>query len=236
MLFNKKKRLKLLMALMLCAALSSKAQRNLPSYDYKLLHYGFTVGFSSTNFKLNHDPSFFANDSLASIICKPQAGFNLGVLADLHLGDHFDIRFIPSLHFAQRNIEFTFIHHAGDTLKSVAKIESTYGEFPLVFKYKSDRIKNTRFYVVGGFIYSFDFTSNKSVSRKPGDAFVAVVPSNIGYQIGLGFDFYFPYFKFSPELKLTNGINNVLVKDGSLYSNTISGLFSKILQFNFYIE
>ncbi|MDZ4757043.1 MAG: porin family protein [Bacteroidota bacterium] len=233
MLFNKKKRLKLLMSLMLCAALSSKAQRNLPSYDYKLLHYGFTVGFSSTNFKLNHDASFFPNDTLASVICKPQAGFNLGVLGDLHLGNHFDIRLIPSLHFAQRNIEFVF---RKDSLLSVAKIESTYGELPLIFKYKSDRIKNTRFYVVAGLIYSFDFTSNKTVARKPGDAFVAVGTNNLGYQIGMGFDFYFPYFKFSPEIKLTNGINNVLVRDGSVYSSSISGLFSKILQFNFYIE
>ncbi len=232
MLFNKTKRLKLLIALMLCAALNSKAQQNLPSYDYKLLHYGFTVGFSSTNFKLNHDPAFFANQQVASVICKPQAGFTLGVLGDLHLGDHFDIRLIPSLHFAQRNIEFTF----RDSSIAVAKIESTYGEIPLVFKYKSDRIKNTRFYVLGGFVYAFDFTSNKTVARKPSEAFVAVGTNNLGYQIGLGFDFYFPYFKFSPEIKLTNGINNVLVRDGSIYSNNISALFSKILQFNIYIE
>ncbi len=223
--------------MMLCVALHSKAQRNLPSYDYKLLHYGFTVGFSSTNFKINHDDKYFwHNDTLASVICKPQAGFNLGVLADLHLGDHFDIRLIPSLHFAQRNIEYTFHTSPVDSIMAVAKIESTYGEIPLIFKYKSDRIKNTRFYVVGGLVYSFDFTSNKAVARKPGEAFVAVGTNNFGYQLGMGFDFYFPYFKFSPEIKLTNGINNVLVKDGSLYSNAISGLFSKILQFNFYIE
>jgi hypothetical protein len=198
----------------------------------KKTHYGFTVGFSSTNFKLNRNENFYKNDSLQSIYVKPFAGFNLGVLANFHFGEFIDLRLIPSISFAQRNIEYTFKDSSG----SVAKIESAYLELPVVFKIKSVRHRNVRFYIVGGFIYSYDLSSNKGADRKPNEAFVAVNSQNIGYQIGCGFDLYFPYFKFSPELKLTNGLNNVLVKDGSLYTNTIDGLFSKILQVNFYFE
>lgn len=208
------------------------AQKNLPQYDSKKIHYGFTVGFGQTNFKLNRNAAYYKNDSLQSIYVKPFAGFNLGVLANLHIGDMMDLRAIPSISFAQRNIEFTFKDSSG----AVAKIESAYLELPIIFKLKSIRHRNIRFYVIGGFVYSFDLSSNKGADRKPNEAFVAVNSQNFGYQIGFGFDLYFPYFKLSPELKLTNGINNVLVKDGSLYTSTIDGLFSKIIQLNFYFE
>ncbi|MBI3234197.1 MAG: PorT family protein, partial [Bacteroidetes bacterium] len=211
--------------LLVVTSLKVQSQNNLPQYDQKKIHYGFTVGFGQTNFKLNRNDNFYLNDTLSSIYCKPFAGFNLGVLANFHFGEFIDLRVIPSISFAQRNIEYTF----RDSSLSVAKIESAYLELPVVFKIKSVRHRNIRFYVVAGFIYSYDLQSNKTADRKANEAFVAVNSQNFGYQIGCGLDLYFPYFKFSPELKLTNGFNNVLVKDNSLYTSTIDGLFSKII-------
>lgn len=218
--------------IILFSCFAAQAQKNLPLYDNKKVHYGFTVGFGQTNFKLNRNEAFYRNDTLQSVYVRPFAGFNLGVLANLHLGDYMDLRFIPGISFAQRNIEYTFKDSSG----AIAKIESAYLEFPVIFKIKSERHRNWRFYVIGGFNFSYDLSSNKNADRKPNEAFVAVNPSNMGYQVGCGLDLYFPYFKFSPELKLTNGFNNVLVKDGSVYTSTIDGLFSKILQLNFYFE
>jgi hypothetical protein len=209
-----------------------RAQENLPTYDLRTWHFGFNVGVSSTNYKLNRSQAFWKNDTMKSVYSNAFPGFTLGVLANLHLGNHFDLRMLPNIAFGQRNISYEF----KDSTQAVAKIENAYLELPVVMKFKSTRHRNVRFYVLTGIVYGYDLSSNKSADRKPGEAFIAVQPHNLGYQIGCGFDLYFPYFKFSPEIKLTNGINNVLVRDGSLYSSMIEGLFSKVISFNFYFE
>lgn len=222
----------LIIAALLLTGKSALAQKNLPMYDYKKIHYGFTVGAGSTHFRARMSPDFLLNDSLRSAIISPQAGFNLGVLMDIRLSDHLNFRMIPSLSFAQRNITYDFVN----TKRSVAKIESTYLEFPFVLKLKSDRHRNWRFYVLSGLMFGYDLASNKTAVRKPNEAFLSVNPVNLSYQMGLGFDIYFSYFKFSPELKITNGINNVLTKDNTIYSSAFQSLFSRIVQFNLYFE
>ena len=219
-------------SLLLALASKGMAQGNLPMYDTRTWHFGFTLGFGQTNFKLNRSDAFWKSDSISSVICKPRAGFNLGVLANLHLHDQLDLRFLPSISFAQRDIRFDF----RDSSYAVAKIESAYLDFPLVMKYKTIRHRNIRFYVLAGVQFSYDLQSNKGADVKPNSAYLAVNPVNFGYQIGCGLDLYFPYFKFSPELKLTNGFNNALVRDNSVYSSAIESLFSKIVQLNFYFE
>ena len=46
----------------------------------------------------------------------------------------------------------------------------------------------------------------------------------------------FEYFKFSPEIKMYRGFNNLIVKDGSIYSSAIDKLNSKIFLVSFNFE
>lgn len=212
--------------------LPTLGQKNLPMYDFKKIHYGFTIGAGSTHFRSRLADDFLKNDSLRSAIITPQAGFNLGVLMDVRLNEYLNFRLIPTLSFAQRNITYDFRNGR----RSVAKIESTYLELPFVLKMKTDRHRNWRFYVLTGGQFGYDLASNKSAVRKPNEAFVSVNPVNLCYQLGLGFDIYFSYFKFSPELKITHGINNVLTQDNTVYSQAFASLFSRIVTFNLYFE
>lgn len=212
-------------------AVLAKAQMNNPMYDHKRIHYGFTLAGGETNFKINRAANFYRIDTLKGIDVQPFAGFTLGVLANVRLGEFFDFRVIPSISFAQRNFIYTF-----NNGPSTAKIESAYLELPLLIKYKSERHKNWRFYVIGGALYSYDLASNKDAERKPDEAFLAVSNHNFGYQMGFGWDLYYPYFKFTPEVKLTNGVNNLLVKDGQVYSEALNSVFSRILNFHIYFE
>src|SRR6185436_6914587 len=105
---------------------------------------------------------------------------------------HFDLRFIPSLAFASRNLRYFFIYNdttRGEVLKS---IESNYLELPVCLKFKSKRIRNYRVYVLAGVKYTIDMISQASVEAKDKE-FVKLRKFDYGYEIGLGFDFYMPY-------------------------------------------
>ena len=43
-------------------------------------------------------------------------------------------------------------------------------------------------------------------------------------EIGFGIDFYLEYFKFSPQIKLSHGILNVLNKENTIYTKSFNQL------------
>lgn len=209
--------------------------KNLPKYDYQKIHFGFTLGLNFSDLKIDKVPDFNYRDSIYVIEAEPVTGLNLGIIVNLRIGNYFDLRFIPALSFAQRNVNYNITYR--DTSRGVVikNIESNYLEFPFDLKFKSDRIRNYRVYVLAGFKYSIDMISQASVEAKDKE-FVKLKRYDYGYEIGLGFDFYMPYFKFSPEIKMYHGLNNLLVQDGRTYTRPIDALFSKIFVLSFTFE
>jgi hypothetical protein len=203
---------------------------NLERFDDKWVHFGFSLGVNSADFRVDADRS--ANDSLKILESDPQLGFNLGIVADLHLGTFFNLRFIPTLSFCQRNLNYTYSTPGNERPTVYAKpVESTYLDFPLNLKFRSARAGNFAAYVVGGFMYSYDLTSQedvRNVSSNLDDLVVAVNRHTYSYQVGVGLDFFLQYFKFSPEFKLSMGINNNHIQDGSHFSAPINYLKSRI--------
>ena len=51
--------------------------------------------------------------------------------------------------------------------------------------------------------------------------------TNYSIDIGFGIDVYFAYFKFSPEIKYSYGIVNVLENQDNEYSNLINELSTR---------
>ena len=92
------------------------------------------------------------------------------------------------------------------------RLESSFLEFPLLLKLKGDRLNNVRPYVIGGFNYRYDLAAKKDFDdEKP--VYIRIKRSDLYYELGAGLDFYLPYFKLSVELKMSNGMRDVLVKD-----------------------
>ena len=54
-------------------------------------------------------------------------------------------------------------------------------------------------------------------------------------EIGFGMDFYLEFFKFSPQIKISAGILNLLDKDQSVYTRSIKKLYTNgwMLSFTF---
>jgi len=208
---------------------------NLPKYDKQRIHFGFTLGLNSSNFRVNKVGNFNSLDSIYSVEPKGVMGLNLGIVSNLRLGEHWDLRFIPALSFVQRNLEYNFFYsgNSGDVV--IKSIESTYLEFPVDIKFKSVRINNYRVYVLAGGRYAIDMVSQAKVLNKDKDI-VKLEKRDYGYEIGFGFDFYMSYFKFSPEIKMFNGLNNLLVKENTPYASPLTGLKSKVFLISFTFE
>ncbi|MDQ3193013.1 MAG: PorT family protein, partial [Bacteroidota bacterium] len=146
----------LLTFILLISSQYSYAQKkkieNLPKFDQKRLHFGFTIGINSSDFAVDRVPDFQNFDSLKIVESQSMPGFNLGIIADYHITPVFNLRFIPALSFAQRNLEYTYSGSGNGTFTRIVKpIESTFLDFPLNFKYRSTRLNNFAAYVVGGF-------------------------------------------------------------------------------------
>ena len=199
---------------------------NLPKYDQQVIHFGFALGINSSRFVIDRVGDFKIRDTIYNVESDPVSGFNLGILSNLRIGNYFDLRFIPTLSFCQRNLNYNFIYN--DTTKAFVPIsvESTYLEFPINLKFKSKRIDNYRIYVLAGWKYQFDMVSQAKVKKSDKDI-IKLNKNDYGYEIGLGFDFYLTYFKFSPEIKMYTGLSNLLVKENTPISSPIDALNAK---------
>jgi hypothetical protein len=228
----------LLVLLLFSVAENALAQRkkvqNLPNYDRQRIHFGFLLGFNKTDFKIQRIPEFNMLDTLYTVESAPQSGFNLGIIVNLKLSENFDLRFVPDLAFSQRNLEYEFVTPT-KKYKIVKEVESTFLEFPFDLKFKSNRVNNYRVYVVAGVKYAIDMVSQAKVENKD-KQFVKLEKQDYGYQIGIGFDFYLERFKFSPELKMYNGLRNLLVDDPAIYSTSLESLYSKMFVFSLTFE
>ena len=222
----------LIVLLLLFAVTSSHAQRrkvlNLPKYDRTRVHFGFVLGLNVSKFRLDPVEDLRIVDTVYSIVPKGTSGLNLGIVSNLKLGEHWDFRFIPALAFTQRNLEYSMIYtdpkYAEETI--VKQVESTYLEFPFLLKFKSARIDNYRVYVLAGWKFAIDMVSQAKVLAKDKEI-IKLNKNDNGYEIGVGFDFYMTYFKFSPEIKMYNGVRNLLVQDQRRFSAPINSLYSK---------
>jgi hypothetical protein len=217
---------------------SSYAQReeNLPEHDNKTYYFGITLSGNTSSFHLLHHPAFLATDSVSVVSPVSKGGFGLGLLGSLRLVPHLEARFNPHLIFATRAINYTLKYpRVGEQPQQEKLVESIYMSFPVQLKFSSDRISNFRVYVLGGGKFEYDLASNSQ--RRRAEDLVKLVKGALGYEAGFGFNFYFPSFIFSPEIKISNTFRNVHSRDANLiYSNVIDRIQARMIVFSIHLE
>lgn len=221
----------LIALLLFLFASASHAQRNNPYYDDKPLHFGFHVGMNYSTFHMRLDQRrLMANDSLHYIDPGWGPGFQLGVIGDARLSEHATLRFTPTLMFSQRNVQYSFENPLNDIRRAVQVANI---DLPLAIKWRSSRINNYRVYLISGVKYTIDMASQERVVEDVQR--LKVRRHDVAYEVGLGFDFYLPFFKFSPEIRFAQGLRNILVPETHVYSNPIDALRARtiIVTFNF---
>lgn len=210
---------------------------NLPRYDQKKFHFGFTLGFNSMDFRVTPvEKSKLVSDSVMLLEPVPQPGFNIGIVSSMKLYEYLDLRFVPTLSFGERRLKYKLRFNDSTIVSDVKAVESTYIDFPIFLKYKSKRLNNTRAYVTLGARYSLDLASQSKKDNSSEEIQIKLKPHDASVELGVGFDFYLTYFKFGMELKMAYGMLNLLKEENNLYSKGVDRLNSKMFWFTFTFE
>ncbi len=211
--------------------------KNLPNFDYRQYHFGFILSTNQSNFVIDYKPDFANNDSLIYIENNSVPGFNLGIVATYKLIPNIRVRFVPTLSFQDRKLNYHFLQ-PDSTVKQIEKvIESTYVEFPAYLKLRTNRIGNMAAYVLGGAKLMIDMSSKKDVeSKNERDLIPKVKRYQTGAELGGGFDFFLPYFKFGIEMKMQFGLGNALIEETHKFSAPFQGLRPRSYAFTLTFE
>src|SRR5690606_17449708 len=186
---------------------------NLPNSDERRLHYGFLIGLHTSGYQTKYAPAFVRDsvrymgavinmDSVTAIDAKYKPGFSLGFILNVKLTDYVDFRFLPQVVFYEHEVVYSYY----DQEPNSQLLEATQVEFPLMLRYKSERRGNTRMYLIGGINPSFEA---KGKNNEEGEEKLSLKDTNLAVEFGFGIDIYYPFFKFSPEIRFSKGITNL---------------------------
>lgn len=243
-----------IIAVALCSLCAQAVPReklyNRPYADLKRIHLGFSVGAHFQDLSFTHN-GLTTDDGQRWVAEVPSfsPGFCVNVLGDLRLHKYFNLRFTPGMYFGSKTVKM-IDYNADQSLPSLddgenaipinatQDIKSAYVVLPFDLKVSGDRLGNTRPYVTAGAMATFD------VSKKRSD-YLMFNKTDFYLTIGLGCDFYLPFFKFIPEIKFCFGLTDILRHnrpDLDLDPNTfkmtqsLSKVKSNMVVVNFYFE
>ena len=182
---------------------------NRPYADTKPFHFGFSVGMNFQNLAITNN-GFVTNDGEEWYADVPahSPGFSVNVLADYRIAEHFNLRVSPGLYFGNKVVRF--LNHRGNPewleqthYKQNQNVKSTYIVVPVDLKMSAKRFHNMRPYFTSGIMYAHDLAKDRSEQLKLKDADGMLT-------VGMGCDFYMPFFKFCPEIKFCFGLKDLL--------------------------
>ncbi len=214
----------------------SKVELNRTDQDSKPYYFGMSIGINRARFQTELHPVFIGNDSIYVAEPVNSGGIALGFQATARLSNRFALRFNPQLMFMERNIFYHLKYRDinGDTMVT-KKVESIIAAFPLQLKFQSDRIGNFRVYTLIGINANIDMASN--ARAKKAEDLIKIEKYDWGPEFGIGFNFYFPSFIFSPEIKISNGMKNVHARDPNLnFSSVFDKIQSRMIVFTIHLE
>ncbi len=221
----------LLLFLPILVSAQIKKPWNDPGYDDKLLHFGFSVGVNTMDLGLKRTMTAESGgDILIPDVSLINPGFQVQIVTNLKLSEDLDLRFLPGISFGSR--EISFYNSVDKSLVGNVSIESSYLDFPLDLKYRAKRLNNYRPYILGGFNYRYDMAARKQDELR-------FNPGDIYYEMGVGIDFYLPYFKLSTEMKVGVGLLDMLVRDSQSnqqYLASLEKINAYVVGFSFHFE
>ena len=212
---------------------SNKKILNYQQHDEKAIHFGFCIGLNVMDFTITHSYENYQVDRLQASVTNLSMGFQIQAVSAARLTDNLELRFLPGVAFGQRNLSF---YDDNGLYGKVQRLESSYVELPWLLKYKSKRVNNYRAFLVSGLNPRFDLAKTY---RENDGIYMDLKLNDLCYELGGGYDFYFPYFKLSIELRGSWGMFNVLnrrITPQPEFQNAIEKLRSSVYMISFYIQ
>ncbi len=237
-LYGREAVLTLLLTLFLCTGVRAQftGGNNYNFYDFqnKPFYFGLTLGFNSSRYTPFRSEEFIYSDSIIGVKSLNGPGFNLNMIANLKIGQYFDFRFTPGFSFAERRLNYT--QNTRIVRETQESVQSVFVELPFLFRYKSAPYRDKRLFLVGGVKYSFDVASESRAKQAEGNL-LRISPHDFHIEYGAGVQFFFDYFIFSPEFKISQGIGNTLLFNPNLPESTVlEKVLSRTFTLSFHIE
>ena len=199
---------------------------NLPNFDKRKIHFGYYLGVNNFGFNTKYwsqvDPNSPINpippeDNPDMFIdVESKLGFNIGFVIDYRLHKNINLRFEPGLRSNTKTLTFRNVYYYEGyegTTDNIREVSGTYLHLPFLLKFSTNRLNNIRPYVIGGVSYDYNFSSNEKNPDDNYDLEFRMTTNNFMYEVGVGIDIYFDFFKFTPSIRGMFAINNELVPD-----------------------
>ena len=236
----------------LCATAAHGQRRvvqNRPYTDLRQWHFGILVGTHLQDMELrNAGPTTFQTEegeAGGGLVAVDQdrwdAGFTVGVLGELRLNRWVQLRVAPAMYFGARHLVYRDLLQtdaAGNGIVKTQDLKTAYISATADMIFAAPRQGNIRPYVVAGL--------NPMLNLSGGDGdILKLKPYDVFAGVGMGCDFYLPYFKIRPEIKFMYGLLDALdtshserLRDKGLmpYTLSASGVKSKMVALTFYFE
>ena len=220
---------------MACAAQKRYVIQHKPYIDLRPMHFGISVGVNMQDIEFETE---------APIVCDADrwnTGFSVGVLADMRLTNHLNLRLAPTMHFGAKHLVFRNLTNSttdGMVTTETQDLKNTYLALPVDLKFSAQRWNNIRPYMLAGVSPMVNLT-NKS------QEIVQLKRTDLMVEVGLGCDLYLPFFKLIPELKFCYGLGDRIdkghitdIKDDhkKMYASSIKSGHTKMIVLSFYFE
>ena len=221
---------------------------NRPYTDLRPFHFGVLVGTHLQDLEFtNVGPITYIDEDgnqVPSNVTVDQdrwdPGFTVGVLGEFRLSTHFQLRVAPTMYFGTRHLTYRKLNALDDTapLQQTQELKTVYiaSAFDLIFA--APRFNNHRPYLMAG------LTPTINLSGKTGDI-LKLKRYGMFAEVGIGCDFYLPFFKLRPELKFMYGLGNSIDKNHAkemrdknlkVYTNALKEAHTKMIVLSFYFE
>ncbi|MEH6535244.1 MAG: porin family protein [Psychroserpens sp.] len=193
------------------AQLFSKEKiRNQENFDKQLLSWGFYLGLNSYDYQFNYE------QDQPDILTETSMGFSVGLISNLRINNHLDLRFEPGLFITTRNLQYDpsyFNDLEFTNVDLIREVKSTYVHFPLLLKVSTKRLNNFKPFIIGGFSMALNLSSNEENPDDNSAGQFRTKKSVLFYELGFGIDFYNQYFKFTPSIRGVFALNDELIRD-----------------------
>lgn len=231
------------------AAAQERRVQNKPYVDLRTLHFGILVGMNMQDIEFeNVGPQVITaadgSQSTQTILCdadKWNPGLTVGIVAELRLNAHLSLRTTPAMHFGSKRLLFrnlTSLNESGSPTLTTQDLKNTYISVPFDLKFSALRCNNHRPYILAGVNPMINLTGKDQdyIRLKRFDTMI---------EVGLGCDFYLPFFKLIPELKFcyslsncvdANHVNELIDTNMRAYASSVSSGQNKMFVLTFYFE
>ena len=231
------------------ATAQTRRVQHRPYTDLRPLHFGINVGMNLQDIEFDNigpqtitlEDGTMMQQTKVVEADKWNAGFSVGVTADMRLSNHLNLRITPTMHFGAKHLTLRDLQQLspeGVPTEVHQDMKNTYLSFPIDLKFSAQRWNNYRPYITAGVNPTLNLTSKNQ-------EYIQLKKSDMFLEVGLGCDFYLPFFKLIPELKFCYSLRDAIdhdhaqeLQDANLrkYTNAVTRGCSKMIVLTFYFE